>query len=371
MKHVTQARTALAEQTDIACPNPYELLGPVRVLRKDLGLTSNDVTVLTALISFLPRDQSPNANGTQRKLTIVFPSNASLSERANGIDERTLRRSLKRLEAAGLIIRKSSANGKRFPLRYGGIIRDAFGIELSPLIQSHDALAARALQVTEERERLRSLKAEALALRASLLQDEHLDEAQLSSLRTIRNILRRASLTADTVLQIIASLRDLGPKAAQSYGECQSSSAPADEIKSVDQVLSNERAHEMSARNGQNDRQTESVKKENIKKDTLTKQNSASQSISAPTMNRDPAKMAWTDFSHVSDFFPDPPRTGEGLNRILFDIGQLLRIRQEKLMQGLQKAGAGRLLLILDYLLGKGEAIRQPEAYFVTILPTS
>lgn len=371
MKHVTQARTALAEQTDIACPNPYELLGPVRVLRKDLGLTSNDVTVLTALISFLPRDQSPNANGTQRKLTIVFPSNASLSERANGIDERTLRRSLKRLEAAGLIIRKSSANGKRFPLRYGGIIRDAFGIELSPLIQSHDALAARALQVTEERERLRSLKAEALALRASLLQDEHLDEAQLSSLRTIRNILRRASLTADTVLQIIASLRDLGPKAAQSYGECQSSSAPADEIKSVDQVLSNERAHEMSARNGQNDRQTESVKKENIKKDTLTKQNSASQSISAPTMNRDPAKMAWTDFSHVSDFFPDPPRTGEGLNRILFDIGQLLRIRQEKLMQGLQKAGAGRLLLILDYLLGKGEAIRQPEAYFVTILRTS
>ena len=294
-----------------------------------------------------------------------------MSERANGIDERTLRRSLKRLEAAGLIIRKSSANGKRFPLRYGGIIRDAFGIELSPLIQSHDALAARALQVTEERERLRSLKAEALALRASLLQDEHLDEAQLSSLRTIRNILRRASLTADTVLQIIASLRDLGPKAAQSYGECQSSSAPADEIKSVDQVLSNERAHEMSARNGQNDRQTESVKKENIKKDTLTKQNSASQSISAPTMNRDPAKMAWTDFSHVSDFFPDPPRTGEGLNRILFDIGQLLRIRQEKLMQGLQKAGAGRLLLILDYLLGKGEAIRQPEAYFVTILPTS
>lgn len=370
MRHVTQARTALAEQADIACPNPYELLGPVRVLRKDLGLTSNDVTVLTALISFLPRDQSPNANGTQRKLTIVFPSNASLSERANGIDERTLRRCLKRLEAAGLIIRKSSANGKRFPLRYGGIIRDAFGIELSPLIKSHDALAARALQVTEERERLRSLKAEALALRASLLQDEQLDEAQLSSLRTIRNILRRASLTADTVLQIIASLRDLGANAAQSYGECQSSSAPADEIKSLDQVLSNERAHEMSARNGQNDRQTESVKKENIKKDTLTKQNSASQSISAPTMNRDPAKMAWTDFSHVADFFPDPPRTGEGLNRILFDIGQLLRIRQEKLMHGLQKAGAGRLLLILDYLLGKGEAIRQPEAYFVTILRT-
>ena len=87
-------------------------------------------------------------------------------------------------------------------------------------------------------------------------------------------------------------------------------------------------------------------------------------------MNRDPARMAWADFSHVADFFPDAPRTGEALNRVLFDIGRLLRIRQEKLMRGLQKAGAGRLLLILDYLLGKGEAIRQPEAYFETILRT-
>jgi replication initiation protein RepC len=368
MRHVTHARTALAEQGVITCPNPYELLGPVRVLRKDLSLTTNDVTVLTALISFLPRDQSPNSGGTQRKLTVVFPSNASLSERANSIDERTLRRCLARLEAAGLIERKSSANGKRFPLRYGGIIKDAFGIDLAPMIQSHDALAARASKVTEERERLRSLKAEALALRASLLQDEHLDEARLYALGTIRNLLRRATLTTDTVMQIIADLRDFGANATQSYGERHSSSAHADQIQSHDQALTGECARELSARNGQNDRQIESVKKEHIKKDTHVKPTNASQSVGAATMNRDPAKMAWTDFSHVADFFPDPPRTGEALNLVLFDIGRLLRIRQEKLMRGLQKAGAGRLLLILDYLLGKGEAIRQPEAYFETIL---
>jgi len=368
MRHATQARTALAEQAAIACPNPYELLGPVRVLRKDLNLTSNDVTVLIALISFLPRDQSPNSGETQRKLTVVFPSNASLSERANGIDERTLRRCLGRLEAAGLIQRKSSANGKRFPLRYGGIIRDAFGIDLGPLMQSHDALAARASKVTEERERLRSLKAEALALRASLLQDEQLHDARLASLETIRNVLRRATLTADTVLKIIAGLRELGANAAQSYGECHGPSNPADQGQSHDQAFSGECASEMSARNGQNDRQIESVKKESIKKDKHMKETNASQNVEAATMNRDPAKMAWTDFSHIADFFPDPPRTGEALNRVLFDIGRLLRIRQEKLMCGLQKAGPGRLLLILDFLLGKGEAIRQPEAYFETIL---
>ena len=366
MRHVTQARTALADQAAIACPNPYELLGPVRVLRKDLNLTSNDVTVLAALISFLPRDQSPNSG----ELTVVFPSNASLSERANGIDERTLRRCLGRLEVARLIQRKSSANGKRFPLRYGGIIRDAFGIDLGPLLQSHDALAARASKVTEERERLRSLKAEALALRASLLQDEQLNDAGLASLETIRNLLRRATLTADTVLQIIAGLRELGANAEPSYGECHDSSAHADQVQSQDQTLSRECGSEMSAKNGQNDRQIESIKKEHIKKDTHVKQTIDSQSVGAATMNRDPARMAWTDFSHVAGFFPDPPRTGEAFNRILFDIGRLLRIHQEKLMRGLQKAGAGRLLLILDYLLGKGEMIRQPEAYFEKILRT-
>jgi len=368
MKHVTQTRTALAEPRAIACPSIYELLGPVRALRKELGLTSNDVAVLTALISFLPRDRHTTNGEPPPKLTVVFPSNASLSERANGIDERTLRRCLGRLDAAGLIDRKNSANGKRFPLRYGGIIRDAFGIDLNPLIQSHDALAAEALKVAKKRERLRSLRAEALALRASLLQDQHLNEARLSSLATIRNILRRATLTADAVLQIIAGLRDLGANAAQSYGEFESSGARLDEVSANDQALSDDCTHKMSARNGQNDRQIESIKKELTKKDVHAKQTSADQNIAGPSMNRDPAKMAWKDFTHVSDFFPDPPRTGEALNRVLFDIGRLLRIRQEKLMRGLQKAGAGKLLVILDYLLGKGEAIRQPEAYFETIL---
>lgn len=368
MRNVTQTRTALAEPKAIACPSIYELLGPVRTLRKELGLTSNDVTVLTALISFLPRDRHTTNGETPPKLTVVFPSNASLSERANGIDERTIRRCLSRLDAAGLINRKNSANGKRFPLRYGGIVRDAFGIDLNPLIQNHDALVAEALKVAEEREHLRSLRAEALALRASLLHDHALNEARLSSLGPTRNILRRATLTADAVLQIIAGLRELGANAAQSYGERQSSGARLDKVSAHDQAISDDCTREVSARNGQNDRQIESIKKEHIKKDGHTKQTSADQNIAGPSMNRDPAKMAWTDFTHVSDFFPDPPRTGEALNRVLFDIGRLLRIRQEKLMRGLQKAGAGRLLVILDYLLGKGEAIRQPEAYFETIL---
>ena len=199
--------------------------------------------------------------------------------------------------------------------------------------------------------------------------DQRLDEARLSSLGAIRNILRRATLTVDAVLQIIADLRELGANTdAELRRVREFKRGRGRNPITRPQPSAHDCTREMSARNGQNDRQIESIKKELIKKDAQAKQTSADQNIAGPSMNRDPAKMSWTDFTHVSDFFPDPPRTGEALNRVLFDIGRLLRIRQEKLMRGLQKAGAGRLLVILDYLLGRGETIRQPEAYFETIL---
>jgi replication initiation protein RepC len=352
------------------CPKPYELLGPVRILRKDLGLTTNDLAVLTALISYLPRQRHDTTRRNDIELTVVFPSNASLSQRANGIDERTLRRSLGRLAAAKLIERKNSANGKRFPLRYEGVIRDAFGIDLKPLLQSYDTLAARASKLTEAHERLRSLKSEALALRASLLQDMRLNEAQLSNLAVIKNLLRRASLTADAVLRIISSLRELGADGQASHGERLGSAKCLDNTR---EEAFDEPQHEhfnrtMPARNGQNDRHIESIEKEFKDIPALTTPTTASKTTSTPSTNKDPATMAWEDFTHVASFFPEAPQTGEALTRVLFDLGRMLRIRQEKLVRCLQSAGAGRLLLIFDYLLRRADAIRQPEAYLETIL---
>ncbi len=263
MRHPTETTTALAERTSLPCPNPYELLGPVRVLRKELGLTTNDLAVLTALISFLPRQEREFQDIQRLTLTVVFPSNASLSERANGLDERTLRRSLGRLSAAELIERKNSANGKRFPLRYGGIIRDAFGIDLKPLIQRYGSLETQALQLTEERERLRSLKAEALALRASLLQQTRFDEAKLSTLNMIRNVLRRATLTVDAVLSVISELRALGADTDASYGEHHAAAKPGteDNLQAVEHRPHAPDSNDLPATNGQNVRHIESIKK--------------------------------------------------------------------------------------------------------------
>ena len=370
MRHASRTPTALAERTRLPCPNLYDLLSPVRALRKELGLTTNDLAVLTALISFLPREGRGNLDSHQLALTVVFPSNASLSERANGIDERTLRRSLGRLAAADLIERKNSANGKRFPLRYGGVIRDAFGIDLKPLIQHCDLLVARASKLAEEHERLRSLKAEALALRASLLQQERIDETRLSTLGAIRNILRRATLTADAVLRIIAELRKLGAEDLSSYGERLGSASCLDDplSQAVEDRLHEPCSNNLPGRNGQNVRHIESIKKEFKKIKRTAKPVNSDLQASAPSINRDPGAMVWEDFTHVAGFFPEAPRTGEALTQILFDLGRLLKISQKSLTRGLQTAGAGKLLLILDYLIARADAIKQPDAYFEKVL---
>lgn len=371
MRHATETTTALAERTSLPCPNPYELLGPVRVLRKELGLTTNDLAVLTALISFLPRKEREIQDSQRLTLTVVFPSNASLSERANGLDERTLRRSLGRLSAAELIERKNSANGKRFPLRYGGVIRDAFGIDLKPLIQRYGSLATQALQLTEERERLRSLKAEALALRASLLQQTRFDEAKLSTLNMIRNVLRRATLTVDAVLSVISELRALGANTDASYGEHHATGARTeDNLQAIEHRPHTPSSNNLPATNGQNVRHIESIKKDIKKIAPATVNRGGQPAQTKPTMNRDPARMAWEDFTHVAGFFPEPPRTGEALTRILYDLGRLLRISQDELRHGIQKAGAGKLLLVFDYLIARADTIKHPDAYFERILRT-
>ncbi|MFV8556668.1 helix-turn-helix domain-containing protein [Sulfitobacter sp. SBS6] len=372
MKHQNTTRTALAERINLPCPNPYELLGPVRVLRKELGLTSSDLAVLNALISFLPRERHGNLDSQQIALTVVFPSNASLSQRANGLDERTLRRCLGRLSAAELIERKSSANGKRFPLRYGGVIKDAFGIDLEPLIQRYDTLAMQASQLTEEREHLRSLKTEALALRASLLRQTCLDEGKLSNLHIIRNVLRRATLTVDAVLGIISELRTLGASTDACYGERHTvANADAeDSLQAVEQRSDGLDPVELTATNGQNVRHIESTKKD-IKKFVVTTEDQDKQTTrSQAKMNRDPAKMAWADFNHVARLFPEPPHSKETLTRVLYDLGRMLRVGQDKLKRGIQKAGAGKLLLVFDYLIARSGTIKHPDAYFEKVLCT-
>jgi replication initiation protein RepC len=135
------ATQSLAEGPAPSCiPDKWALLRDLTAARAKFGISDRDLTVLAALLSFHPGAKLNDDGGL-----IVFPSNASLSDRAHGMAESTLRRHLAALGEAGLILRRDSANGKRYARRNpaGGIDR-AFGFDLRPLLVMSPAIAAEA-----------------------------------------------------------------------------------------------------------------------------------------------------------------------------------------------------------------------------------
>lgn len=119
-----------------------------------LKIQSNSLAVLDALLSFYPENEL-----RQDAQLIVFPSNAQLALRAHAMAGATLRRHIAILVESGLIVRKDSANGKRFARKGDdGQIENAFGFDLSPLLARSEELAMLAQRVAAERASLRKAK---------------------------------------------------------------------------------------------------------------------------------------------------------------------------------------------------------------------
>lgn len=134
--------------------NKWKLFRAVCEARPALGVTDRALTVLDALLTFYPNDELSEERGL-----IVFPSNAQLSLRARGMTPATLRRHLAGLVDAGLIIRKDSANGKRFARRdRAGDVSEAFGFSLAPLLARATEIEAVAAQAVADRTLFRTTK---------------------------------------------------------------------------------------------------------------------------------------------------------------------------------------------------------------------
>ena len=124
-------RAATAEQAaHQPVADKWALLADLRCARADFGLTDRDLVVLNALLGLLPGKELADVPAL-----LLHPSNATLSDRAHGMPESTLRRHLAALVASGLIARHDSPNGKRYALRDAtGAVVDAFGFDLRPLL---------------------------------------------------------------------------------------------------------------------------------------------------------------------------------------------------------------------------------------------
>lgn len=347
MQHIFTSQSALAERSFTSSENPYTILDPVRTLRSELALTPNDLVTLQALISFLPRGAS-----REEALLTVFPSNIALATRTNGLDERTIRRSIGRLIEAGLIARRDSATRKRFPLRYGGVIRDAFGFDLRPLFERKAELVSRAAAVHEEQERLRSLRATALALRIEAIQKPH-DEATASFLGELRNVLRRATLKTTDVVAIIHKLASILGREAQ-------------EFPAGNQIASPSAPDHLTGTDGRNVRLVETQTLNKKEEQAQHQERKTSATIKLPN----PKSLAWHDLKAISAYFPSEPTNTHAITQIVTEIGAMLRIQAETIMHHFRSAGPGRLLVALNFLIDQVEKgqIHNPKAYLAQMI---
>ncbi|PTR12533.1 plasmid replication protein RepC [Cereibacter azotoformans] len=128
----------------------WSVFSALRTARARFDLGDRDLSVLYALLTFLPaRELAEDAP------LVVFPSNATLSERAHGMPESTLRRHIAALVRAGVVARRDSPNGKRYAHRdRSGALAQAFGFDLRPLLVRAAEIAEAAHEVEAEAEAL-------------------------------------------------------------------------------------------------------------------------------------------------------------------------------------------------------------------------
>ena len=151
---LVRRQQAVAEIKAGKSAEKWKIFRDVSAAMAVLGIQSNSLAVLDALLSFYPENEL-----RQEATLIVFPSNAQLSLRAHGMAGSTLRRHLAALVEAGLIVRKDSANGKRYVRRdHSGDIENAFGFDLSPLLSRAEELAMLAQQIVAERAAFKRMK---------------------------------------------------------------------------------------------------------------------------------------------------------------------------------------------------------------------
>lgn len=128
----------------------WSVFRDIRKARIRLGLSERALSLLNALLTFLPETAMTLGD------LIVFPSNEQLALRANGMPESTMRRLLAVLVDAGVLIRRDSPNGKRFSRQEReGQPAQAFGFDLSPLVARADEFAGLAAAIEADERALK------------------------------------------------------------------------------------------------------------------------------------------------------------------------------------------------------------------------
>lgn len=226
----------------------YAIIDQLCEVRNHFGLRDKAVAVLRALASFA---QEVCADG----YLVVWPSNATLSQRLEAMPVSTLNRNISKLIDAGLLVRKASGNFKRFACRnrIQQRVQTAFGFDLTPLLNLSATIADMVKRERETSDLIRSARAQLLSLRRSLPKECDLD-IQVSKL-----LRRKASLSE--YQEMVALVEE-----AVCRGEEEISIAPCPIIPSdTSSIAAEEETQQMGSTIAQNEQHHLNKKKNNRK----------------------------------------------------------------------------------------------------------
>ena len=336
MKHASQAQfgrpVAAVPSPSIEGPDKWALLQDLTDAAEDYELSHRTLSVLKALLTFLPGREIPEGPGA-----VVFPSNRTLSARLSGMPESTLRRHLGQLVRAGIVSRQDSGNRKRFARKVGNGIAIAFGFDLSPLAHLADRLSKQAAGHRLRREALMAMRDRVIMLRARVL------VAQGPSPLTddIARLLRRKP-TEEALTLAIDSLSSL-----------------VDNPQETAQV-----SDEMGGTDIQNERHIQNSDKNDLDPEDARPSERTAQTT--PPLNKEQS-VTITDVtsrcSAYAEFFPERPRTWDDLIRVSDRLAPMVGIDQPVVYQAKKTMGEEATATVILCILERLSSVRSPGAY--------
>ncbi|MBW3243491.1 hypothetical protein KUV57_12530 [Epibacterium sp. DP7N7-1] len=342
----------------------WTLYNLVEATSRHLRLNSGDLTALRAMLSFLPlKDRAGNEiPATHDKLLVCYASNASICGRAGGIDESSLRRHIRKLSAAGLVRRHDSATGKRFPLKRGGKVIDAYGIDLTPAFMAASELQRIANEIADLGEERRTLRTETLSLRRKVLdQVTSIDDAARAFLEGITNLLRRKTTTIAQISKVRDRLMEMLHNAGQFPPALPAGNVPNEPDIEISEIATHTPATsvetvDLPASDVQSARQVESP--------TLNKKNKQTSPANISMGEVWRYEDLLEKYPHAASFMPAGNPSADSIWQGLIDLGSALGIRQVPYREVLQSLGIAELMGVFDRMVERVETIRNPQTYF-------
>lgn len=331
----------------------------IKSVSQKLGLTKTDLTVLEAHLSVLPK--GPLDRG---KLNMSYMSVTAVRERANCMNEKTFQRSEVRLEELGLIHRRLSPNGRRFPVvGPNRKIVSAFGIDMSPLLMRIEELEELRLQIVEEDRliqagmtRIRCLVQDfKLSLQAA--SKTVLDQAE-ALFKYVRNRLRRKISSLAEIDAIEHEIQFRFESITSAVQAPSPAPQPDQEVNSegVEPISLPDAASDIQpVEDSQNDRHIESPRKEKNNTQALIYDAHRIQSV-------------WQQSRSLSDLYPEFPRSERQMSRILFNFSSYIGIGPDLIGKAIATLGWEGLVRTLDYLAGRVHEIAKPQGYLKSML---